>query len=225
MTVELPPLRERLADLPSLAQHFLDGAAQRHGRPARSLSKEALDLLTRYRWPGNVRELKNVVESMVLLGRDPVLGPETVPVYARESGDRSDPVASLTGRRLDEIERLLVTRTLDDVGGNRERAAKMLGISTRTLYRKINEYGLSAGGRRSRHRGVRDPLEPVTSSPIRRGSPCRNGTVRRGLRETQRPGNMPGPSETNESWRIASSASTSAPRTASSRSWRAASRA
>ena len=143
VTVELPPLRERLADLPMLAQHFLTAAAERHGRPARILSKEALDLLTVYRWPGNVRELKNVIESMVLLGRDAALGPETVPVYARETGDRRDPLASLTGRRLDEIERLLVKKTIEDVGGNRERAAKLLGISTRTLYRKINEFGIS----------------------------------------------------------------------------------
>jgi len=146
VTVEMPPLRERLADLPALSAHFLAMSAERHGRPARSISREALDLLMAYRWPGNVRELKNVIEAMVLMGRDPVLGPETVPVYAREPSERADPLKTLSGVRMDEIERILVTNTLRDVKGNRERAAKLLGISTRTLYRKIHEYGLGAPG-------------------------------------------------------------------------------
>jgi two-component system response regulator HydG len=146
VTIELPPLRERLGDLPALIRLFLAQAAERHGRPGRSVSQEALDLLTAYRWPGNVRELRNVVEAMVLMGRDAVLGPETVPVYVREPADRADPLKSLSGLRLDEVERVLVTNTLRDVGGNRERAARLLGISTRTLYRKIQEYGLASAG-------------------------------------------------------------------------------
>jgi hypothetical protein len=92
-----------------------------------------------YRWPGNVRELKNVIEAMVLMGRDPVLGPETVPVYAREPSERADPLKTLSGVRMDEIERILVTNTLRDVKGNRERAAKLLGISTRTSIARSTE--------------------------------------------------------------------------------------
>jgi two-component system response regulator HydG len=144
VTIDLPPLRERLADVPLLALHFLRQSAERHGRPGRSFSREALDLLLRYRWPGNVRELRNVVEAMVLLSRDTVLGPDTVPVYARDASQGPDPLKSLSGLKLDEVERVLVTNTLRDVGGNRERAASLLGISERTLYRKIREYGLSA---------------------------------------------------------------------------------
>src|SRR5262245_45365424 len=143
VTIDLPPLRERLSDIPVLAAHFLAQAAERHSRPAKAFSREALDLLTVYRWPGNVRELKNVVEAMVLLSRDAVLGPETVPGYARDAHDRPDPVKSLSGQKLDEIERILVTNTLRDVAGNRERAAALLGISERTLYRKISLFGLS----------------------------------------------------------------------------------
>jgi two-component system response regulator HydG len=146
VTITLPPLRERLGDLAALAERFLLAAAERHGRPAREVSGRALDLLSGYRWPGNVRELKNVVEAMVLMSRDPVVGPETVPAYVREPAERADPLKSLSGVRLDEVERTLVTNTLRDVGGNRERAARLLGISTRTLYRKIHEYGLSAPG-------------------------------------------------------------------------------
>ena len=142
VTIDLPPLRERLAELPALASHFLALAAERHGKPGRAISREALDLLVAYRWPGNVRELKNVIEAMVLMSRGPVLGPETVPAYARASGDRSDPLKSLSGVALCEVERRLVENTLRDVGGNRDRAARLLGISTRTLYRKIKEYRL-----------------------------------------------------------------------------------
>jgi two-component system response regulator HydG len=141
--IDLPPLRERLADLPRLAEHFLEEAAARHGKPARSIAPETLDLLMSYRWPGNVRELKNAVESMVVMSRDPVLAPDMVPAYVRPAGEGPDVLKSLSGLVLGEVERALITNTLRDVGGNRERASQMLGISSRTLYRKIKEYGLS----------------------------------------------------------------------------------
>jgi len=151
VTVDLPPLRERLADLPILANHFLRVSAEKHGRPARAFSREALDVLMAYRWPGNVRELKNAVEAMVLLSRDPVLSADVVPVYAREASPTSDAFRRLSGRRLDDLERVLVTNTLRDAAGNRERAATLLGISERTLYRKIRAYGLSAPGSAREH--------------------------------------------------------------------------
>ena len=142
--IRLPPLRERLADLPHLAEHFLVEAAQRHGKPARSISPEALEVLMSYRWPGNVRELKNAVESMVLLSRGTVIPPDVVPPYVRPvGGGAPDVLKSLSGLRLADVERALVTNTLRYVGGNRERASQLLGISSRTLYRKIAEYGLS----------------------------------------------------------------------------------
>jgi two-component system, NtrC family, response regulator HydG len=140
--IDLPPLRDRLADLPRLAEHFLRLAAERHGKPARSFSPEALDLLMRYHWPGNVRELKNAVESMVLLGRDAALGADTIPAWVRPAEGGPDVLQRLSGVAMADVERALVTNTLRDVGGNRERASQLLGISTRTLYRKIKEYGL-----------------------------------------------------------------------------------
>jgi two-component system response regulator HydG len=142
--LELPPLRERLADLPGLAEHFLAEAARRHGKPAKRLSAEALELLTGYRWPGNVRELRNAVEAMVLLSRGATVGPDAVPPYVRpRGGEPPELLQTLSGLPLAQVERALVTNTLRDVGGNRERAAQLLGISTRTLYRKIREFGLS----------------------------------------------------------------------------------
>ena len=139
--IDLPPLRERLADLTRLAEHFLHEAAKRYGKPARAFVPETLDLLMRYGWPGNVRELKNAVESMVLLGREGVLTPAEVPAYVRPAAAGPDYLARLSSVALGDVERALVENTLRDVGGNRERASQLLGISTRTLYRKIKEYG------------------------------------------------------------------------------------
>jgi two-component system response regulator HydG len=159
--VELPPLRERLADLPGLAEHFLGEAARRHGKPLRRLSPEALDLLLSYRWPGNVRELKNAVEAMVLLARGPEIGPDAVPPYVRPvGGEPPDVLKTLSALALGDVERALVTNTLRDVGGNRERAAHLLGISTRTLYRKIREYGLSR-----RDEGEPEPAAAAAPQP------------------------------------------------------------
>ncbi len=141
--IELPPLREHLSDLPRLAEHFLEEASERHGKPIRSLAPETLDLLMRYGWPGNVRELKNAVESMVLLSRGPVIPPEVVPVYIRPADGGPEFLGRLSSVALRDVERALIENTLRDVGGNRERASQLLGISTRTLYRKIKEYGPS----------------------------------------------------------------------------------
>ncbi len=138
--IDLPPLRERLADLQRLAEHFLGEAAARHSKPARVLAPETLDVLMRYRWPGNVRELKNAVESMVLLSRGTTIDPTVVPAYIRPGADALDFLDRLSSVALDEVERSLIQNTLRDVGGNRERASQLLGISTRTLYRKIKDY-------------------------------------------------------------------------------------
>jgi len=148
--LDLPPLRERLADLPHLAEHFLEEAAERHGKPARDLAPEALDILMSYRWPGNVRELKNAVESMVLLSRGEAITPDAVPPYVRPAaGDTPDILKALSGLPVDDVEKALITNTLRDVGGNRERASQLLGISTRTLYRKIKAFGLSRRAERA----------------------------------------------------------------------------
>ena len=88
----------------------------------------------------------------------PIVPPSVVPAYVREPDERTDPLKSLSGLTLEEVEKALVVNTLKDVGGNRERAARLLGVSTRTLYRKIQEYGLSAA-----------------SPPALKGTPAANG--------------------------------------------------
>jgi two-component system response regulator HydG len=146
VTLVLPPLRERPGDVPLLIDHFLHALAAEHGRDVRGITPEARGLLVRYDWPGNVRELRNALETMVLLTRHDVLDVEDVPEHiqgATAQTARSRGHYELAGRKLAEVERDLVQATLELTGGNRQKAAKLMGIGERTLYRKLHEYGFS----------------------------------------------------------------------------------
>ncbi|MCA9247512.1 MAG: sigma-54-dependent Fis family transcriptional regulator, partial [Planctomycetales bacterium] len=150
VSILLPALAERSQDIPLLIEHFMKQAAARHNKKARSMSTAARRRLLAYDWPGNVRQLKNVVESMVVVDLDEVLDlddlpPELIdeePSTPAAAFAQGDGLASLVGQPISEVERLFITETLQATGGNREEAAKMLGIGERTLYRKIKEYGL-----------------------------------------------------------------------------------
>jgi len=145
VTIDLPPLRERAGDVPMLIDHFISELAAQHGRNVRGISPEARTLLVRYDWPGNVRELRNVIENMVLLARSEVLGPEDVPesVHEHPSDGRRAGGFELAGRSMAEVERALIQANLELAEGNREKAARILGMGERTLYRKLKEYGLT----------------------------------------------------------------------------------
>ena len=144
VSVHVPPLRDHKGDVPILIERFVAEFARRHGRPAKAISPDALRLLLQYDWPGNVRELQNVVESMVLLSQGETLGVESVPRELHESrpGTALVAVDTLDGMTLKRVERELIRLNLEKFEGNRARAAKALGISERTLYRKIKEYGV-----------------------------------------------------------------------------------
>ncbi len=145
VTIRLPALRDRLEDLPLLVDHFLRELSARHGKAVRAISPEALKLLYEYSWEGNVRELRNCIESMVVMSRGDVLGSEDVPSYIRNPEERPVPgVGALAGVNLTHAEVELIRKALQESSGNREQAARMLGISERTLYRKIKRYGLAA---------------------------------------------------------------------------------
>lgn len=147
VTIHLPRLAERAQDIPLLIEHFIKHFSARHEKTVKSISTAARRKLMAYDWPGNVRELRNVIESMVVVDYDEVLDLDDLPP---ELGGEEEPareasphhVGSLVGKTLDEVERLMITETLRFTGGNREEAAKMLGIGERTLYRKIKEYQL-----------------------------------------------------------------------------------
>jgi DNA-binding NtrC family response regulator len=138
--IVLPPLREREGDIPLLAQAFVDEFAARNGRAIGGIGRAAMQALERYHWPGNVRELRNVIERATIIARGPMielvdlpsLAPPA-PAPAAASGGALAP-----GTTVDEAERRLIEVTLEHTGGNKTRAAELLGISLKTLHNKLN---------------------------------------------------------------------------------------
>ncbi|MFQ5678148.1 MAG: sigma-54-dependent transcriptional regulator [Gemmatimonadota bacterium] len=143
ISIELPPLRDRVDDIPLLAEHFLEREAERTGEPAKALSAEAMEVLQGYRWPGNVRELENVVERAVVLSRGDVIKPDALQARLRTKEPvpliQDKPPANPT---LEVIERAYIEHVLRAESGNKSRAAEVLGIDPSTLYRKIKRFGL-----------------------------------------------------------------------------------
>ena len=143
-TIQIPPLRERREDIPVLIHYFLQQAAEKYGKPIDGIAPEAQQVLMSYAWPGNVRQLRNVIENMVVMSTGPVLGMESLPPDIRPVGG-DVPLGgmnNLVGIPIVQAEKELIRNTLKLVNGNREQAAKILGIGERTLYRKIKEYDL-----------------------------------------------------------------------------------
>jgi two-component system response regulator HydG len=142
VTIQIPPLRERREDIPLLIHFFMNQVAERYGKQIEGIKPEAQQTLMGYSWPGNVRQLRNVIENMVVLSARNLLGPENLPAEIRPTtGDATGGMQNLVGISLEQAERELIANTLKMVNGNREQAAKILGIGERTLYRKIREYG------------------------------------------------------------------------------------
>jgi DNA-binding NtrC family response regulator len=145
--IVLPPLRDRREDIGVLTQHFADVFARRYRKPEATPVPETLDLLARYPWPGNVRELRNVIEHMVILSADGRLTPDLLPRLVAGSADDSDYVRIPLGTKMKEIERTMIARTLDANDWNKQQAAKVLGISRRSLYNKLERYRITRGPR------------------------------------------------------------------------------
>jgi len=144
VTIHLPPLRERREDIPLLIHYFLQAAAERYGKQIDGISPEARQMLMSHPWQGNVRELKNTIETMVVLATGPTLAPDSLPPGIRPAGaDVTGGMNNLVGISITQAEKELIRNTLKMVNGNREQAAKILGIGERTLYRKIKEYDLT----------------------------------------------------------------------------------
>lgn len=141
ITLQLPPLRERTGDLSLLAHHFITTLAEENGKKLDGITPDALQALMAYTWPGNVRELRNVIERMVVLSRGERLTLRDVPAHLR---DGARDATSIRGGALslEENEKQMILRALKASGDNVTRAAAELGISRRTLHRKLNEFGL-----------------------------------------------------------------------------------
>jgi DNA-binding NtrC family response regulator len=143
VTITLPPLRTRTDDVPILVDHFLKEIAANKHTPPRRISPEVMRRLQSYRWPGNVRELRNALESMMVLADGEVLTENDLPErIASSSAELTTPKEIPTGLTMEELERLAINKALDQSGGNRTHAAGRLGISVRTLQRKLRQYEL-----------------------------------------------------------------------------------
>ena len=139
ITIAIPPLRERPEDVPLLAQHFLRIYAAKNHRAVDGFSEEAMAQLRAYPWPGNVRELEHAVERAVILARESLIDLHDLPPALTEAEPSARVVSIPIGMPLDEVEQRLIEETLRLTKGNKELAAKLLGIASRTIYRKLKE--------------------------------------------------------------------------------------
>ena len=142
VTIALPPLRERREDIPLLVHTFLQQSARENGRNVREITQEAVNVLMAYDWPGNVRELRNTIEQMVVLARGERLTLRDVPAAIRGGADLTKITVVRAGMTVEEAERQLMVQALKEMHGNRTRAAQKIGMSRRTLHRKLKKYGL-----------------------------------------------------------------------------------
>lgn len=134
----LPPLRQRKADIPLFVNRFIEELGKSSGKLIESISEDALKILVNYSWPGNIRQLKNVLERMILLTSSRVLDVKDIP----QEITAAEPVTSKAGTTIKNAEKDLIIKELENTGSNKTETAKRLGISRKTLYRKMEEFGL-----------------------------------------------------------------------------------
>jgi DNA-binding NtrC family response regulator len=139
--LHLPPLRERPADVPLLAEAFLEEAVATHGLPPRRLSPEALAVLRAYDWPGNVRELRHAVESAAVLAAGEAVTAADLPPQLSASTSGRLRAAAAAGTTLAELERTYIDEVLRRTRGNKSAAARILGIHRKTLHEKLRARG------------------------------------------------------------------------------------
>jgi len=145
--VTMPPLRARKEDLPLLVQAFLKEASRENSKPPREFAAEAMACILDYNWPGNVRELRGAVEHAVVMCSTAKIGARDLPASVRQAGTFpggvAGPVQASGGLNLHQTERVLIFRALEQSNGNRSKAAGHLGISRRTLHRRLKELNIS----------------------------------------------------------------------------------
>ena len=149
--IHMPPLRERIEDIPLLVAHFVARLTKDDGKAGRGISPESLAILERYHWPGNIRELENVVERAIVLGTGELLSPESLPPHLRAPRDERavDVEIPATGMNLEDtlaaIENRYIRLALERSGWLQVRAAELLGLSFRQFRYKLQKHGLRAG--------------------------------------------------------------------------------
>ena len=138
--LDLPPLRERIEDLPLLVAGFLLEANKEQGREVEGVSKGCLEALRAYRWPGNIRELRNVIHHAVIVSKQRTISLDDLPPEFCSTNGKVECLTVPVGSSLDEVERELIGRTIEFTAGNKTKAARMLGLGVRTLYRRLERY-------------------------------------------------------------------------------------
>ena len=147
INIEIPPLRERKEDIPLLAHHFLDVYSKKNNRAITGITKDTMSILQEHNWPGNVRELENTIERAVILTKETTITPSDLPSDLLINLDKTENITianktlsiPLGKIPLKDIEKMVMEETLKQSGGNKNIASKILGVSTRTLYRKMDE--------------------------------------------------------------------------------------
>jgi DNA-binding NtrC family response regulator len=139
----VPPLRERIEDLPLLTQHFVRDFNRKHGMEVAGVRDESRALLEAYPWPGNVRELRNVLERAVIVARSGWIEPSHLPPYFRSAASGRPALQVPVGTSAAEAEKALILRTLEHVGNNKAEAARRLGLDVKTIRNKLKSYGMT----------------------------------------------------------------------------------
>jgi DNA-binding NtrC family response regulator len=140
VNVELPPLRDRKADVPSLSRFFLDRFAKENGKNIEGFSPETVELLLAHEWPGNVRELENAIERAVVMATGAIVEPRQLPPAVRPAVKTSSSLPPVPGSTLADLEKYAILETLSSVGGSTSKAADILGISVRTIQYRLHQY-------------------------------------------------------------------------------------
>jgi two-component system response regulator AtoC len=139
-TIKIPPLRQRRDDIPELACYFLEKHSRKHGKKIKGISKDVLQIFRSYPWPGNVRELENTIERALIIEETDYITPASLPEQFHTV--KHDPLEFIGSLSIEDMEEILIKKTLKDTGGNRTRAAQLLGIDASTLWRKMKKYGI-----------------------------------------------------------------------------------
>src|SRR5690606_2480731 len=138
--VRLPPLRDRLEDIPILTDHFIRLYAKKYNKEIRKASDPLIKRMQKYSWPGNIRELQHGIERAVIMSNHPVLQPEDL--FFQHSGERSEEQVSLDHLNIEDVERILIRKALQKHSGHITNAARELGLTRSSLYRRMEKYGL-----------------------------------------------------------------------------------
>ena len=149
INLEVPPLSEREGDIPVLAQHFLDAYVQQNRKNIYGFTPQAMDYLLNYQWPGNVRELENTVERAVILAQGEYITEKELPPNILPREELSSPAGTDShdrekNQKLEEVEKQAIINTLQETGGNKSEAARVLGITRATLHKKLNRYNIES---------------------------------------------------------------------------------